>query len=69
MTPILDSWTKKADFPGRDRFNGVAFSVDGKGYYGAGEAKEGIVGLRDCGSTIQKQTRGRSLLTFLVAAV
>jgi hypothetical protein len=45
--PETDSWIKKADFPGRDRFNGIAFSVDGKGYYGAGESKEVIAGLRD----------------------
>lgn len=45
--PQTDSWTKKADFPGRDRFNGIAFSVDGKGYYGAGQAKDAVAGLRD----------------------
>jgi hypothetical protein len=45
--PDTDSWTKKADFPGNDRVNGIAFSVDGKGYYGAGEAKDVIEGLRD----------------------
>ncbi|MDO1447256.1 hypothetical protein Q0590_13380 [Rhodocytophaga aerolata] len=45
--PDTDTWTKKADFPGRDRMNGVAFAVDGKGYYGAGQAKDAIEGLRD----------------------
>jgi N-acetylneuraminic acid mutarotase len=27
--------------------NGIAFAVDGNGYYGAGEVKDGIEGLRD----------------------
>jgi N-acetylneuraminic acid mutarotase len=34
--PDLDSWTRKADFPGGDRYQLSSFSVDGKGYVGMG---------------------------------
>ena len=34
--PILDSWTRKADFPGGDRYQLSSFSVDGLGYVGLG---------------------------------
>lgn len=34
--PQLDSWTRKADFPGLDRYQLSSFSVDGKGYVGMG---------------------------------
>jgi N-acetylneuraminic acid mutarotase len=32
----LDQWTRKADFPGGTRVEAVAFSVNGKGYFGLG---------------------------------
>lgn len=32
----LDSWTKKADFPGTARNSAVAFTANGKGYFGTG---------------------------------
>lgn len=35
--PLLDQWTRMADFPGLDRFQLASFSVDGKGYVGMGE--------------------------------
>ena len=34
--PQLDSWTRKADFPGLDRYQLSSFAVDGKGYVGMG---------------------------------
>lgn len=34
--PTADKWTKKADFPGLARVNGVAFSINGAGYMGIG---------------------------------
>jgi hypothetical protein len=44
-------WNEKKPFPGEFLGRYVSFSigskVDGKGYYGAGEAKEAIEGLRD----------------------
>lgn len=42
----LDQWTKMADFPGVPRVNGVAFSVNQKGFFGLGVDAEGN-GLRD----------------------
>lgn len=34
--PLLDSWTRKADFPGLDRYQMTSVSIDGKGYVGMG---------------------------------
>ncbi|MEO9533317.1 MAG: T9SS type A sorting domain-containing protein [Crocinitomicaceae bacterium] len=34
--PNLDTWTRKADFPGGDRYQLSSFAVDGKGYVGLG---------------------------------
>lgn len=34
--PASNVWTQKADFPGSARYDVVSFSVDGKGYIGAG---------------------------------
>lgn len=34
--PASNVWTQKADFPGSARYDAVSFSVDGKGYIGAG---------------------------------
>jgi len=34
----LSTFTRKADFPGSARHNGVAFAINGKGYYGTGMA-------------------------------
>jgi N-acetylneuraminic acid mutarotase len=62
--PQTDSWTKKADFPGRDRVNGIAFSVDGKGYYGAGEAKDRIEGLRDLWQYNPKEDKWEKFADF-----
>lgn len=41
-----DTWTRKADFPGTQRSRGIAFSVNGKGYFGLGTATDQR-GLRD----------------------
>jgi hypothetical protein len=62
--PDTDSWTKKADFPGRDRMNGVAFAVDGKGYYGAGQAKDAIEGLRDLWQYDPKENTWKKFADF-----
>jgi N-acetylneuraminic acid mutarotase len=35
-SPTLDQWTRKADFPGFDRFQLSSFSIDDKGYVGMG---------------------------------
>ena len=43
--PKADRWTRKADFPGSNRTQGFAFSVQGRGYYGLGTA--GDQALRD----------------------
>ncbi|WP_337041652.1 hypothetical protein [Emticicia sp. 17c] len=42
-----DTWIKKADFPGEDRFEGVMFGVDDKIYYGLGQSKTQPKGFRD----------------------
>ena len=34
--PAADQWTRKADFPGEPRFEGIAFGAGGKGYAGTG---------------------------------
>ena len=34
--PQLDSWTRKADFPGLDRYQLSSFALEGKGYVGMG---------------------------------
>ncbi|MBD3635916.1 MAG: T9SS type A sorting domain-containing protein [Crocinitomicaceae bacterium] len=34
--PLLDTWTRKANFPGLDRYQLSSFSIDGKGYVGMG---------------------------------
>ena len=34
--PLLDSWTRLADFPGGDRYQMSSFGVEGKGYVGMG---------------------------------
>jgi N-acetylneuraminic acid mutarotase len=34
--PVLDSWTRLADFPGGDRYQMSSFGVEGKGYVGMG---------------------------------
>ena len=34
--PLSDSWTRKADFPGLDRYQLSSFAVEGKGYVGMG---------------------------------
>ncbi|MFD0763364.1 Kelch repeat-containing protein [Mucilaginibacter lutimaris] len=34
--PATDKWTQKADFPGGERANTVAFSINGVGYMGLG---------------------------------
>ena len=36
--PSIDTWTKKADFPGGGRYAAVGFSINGKGYLGMGYA-------------------------------
>lgn len=42
-----DSWIKKADFPGEDRYEGVMFGIDDKIYYGLGQSKTEAKGFRD----------------------
>ncbi|UKN02434.1 T9SS type A sorting domain-containing protein [Paracrocinitomix mangrovi] len=34
--PILDTWTRMADFPGLDRYQLSSFALEGKGYVGMG---------------------------------
>lgn len=34
--PVLDLWTKKADYPGKGSYAATAFSINGKGYVGLG---------------------------------
>jgi N-acetylneuraminic acid mutarotase len=34
--PALNTWTRKADFPGNARYNAVGFSIGNKGYIGTG---------------------------------
>ena len=43
----LDIWTRKADFPGDDRYEGVIFGIDDKIYYGLGQSKTEAKGFRD----------------------
>ena len=45
--PEGDTWTVRAQFPGPDRVNGLAFSLKGKGYYGLGQSRDQLQGLRD----------------------
>ena len=42
-----DTWLRKADFPGEDRFDGVIFGIDDKIYYGLGQSKIEAKGFRD----------------------
>ncbi len=42
-----DVWTRKADFPGEDRYEGVIFGIDDKIYYGLGQSKTTAKGFRD----------------------
>lgn len=42
-----DSWIKKADFPGEDRYEGIMFGIDDKIYYGLGQSKTDAKGFRD----------------------
>lgn len=35
-SPVTDTWTAKADFPGSTRFAATGFSINGKGYVGTG---------------------------------
>lgn len=44
---FTDTWTRKADFPGEDRFEGVIFGISGKVYYGLGQSKTEAKGFRD----------------------
>jgi len=37
FNPITNEWSKKSNFPGTLRYNGVAFSLDNRLYYGFGE--------------------------------
>lgn len=43
----LDIWTRKADFPGEDRYEGVIFGINDKIYYGLGQSKTDAKGFRD----------------------
>ena len=45
--PAADRWLRRADFPGAGRVRGVAFSLEGRGYYGAGQNIDKPGGLRD----------------------
>lgn len=36
--PDLNTWTAKADFPGVPIYGGASFAINGKGYYGIGNA-------------------------------
>jgi hypothetical protein len=45
--PATDRWTRRADFPGRERIRGIAFSYNGRGYYGTGQGIGQTGGLRD----------------------
>ena len=40
--PALDSWTRKADFPGAATLESIGFSVSGKGYVGLGANSSGV---------------------------
>ena len=42
-----DTWTRKADFVGEDRQEGVLFGIDDKVYYGLGQSKTDAKGFRD----------------------
>ena len=42
-----DTWTRKADFPGDDRYEGTIFGVKDKIYYGLGQSKTEAKGFRD----------------------
>lgn len=42
--PSADNWNRKADFPGEERMNAVAFSVGKKGYVGLGFGGTGNLG-------------------------
>ena len=42
-----DTWVRKADFPGEDRYEGVIFGINDKIYYGLGQAKVEPKGFRD----------------------
>ncbi len=42
-----DTWTRKADFAGEDRQEGVLFGIDDKIYYGLGQSKTDAKGFRD----------------------
>ena len=41
------TWTRKKDFPGTGRHEGVAFSANGKGYFGTGFAFSGVTFFND----------------------
>ncbi|MDP5120468.1 MAG: hypothetical protein NWQ46_02650, partial [Spirosomaceae bacterium] len=42
-----DKWTKRADFPGEDRKEGILFGIADKVYYGLGQSKTEAKGFRD----------------------
>ncbi len=42
-----DIWTRRADFPGQDRQEGVLFGINDKVYYGLGQSKTDAKGFRD----------------------
>lgn len=42
--PAVDTWTKKADFPGGLRQRGISFAVNGKGYVGLGSMGNTLYG-------------------------
>ena len=42
-----DTWIRKADFPGDDRYEGVLFGIADKIYYGLGQSKTEAKGFRD----------------------
>jgi hypothetical protein len=42
-----DTWLRKANFPGEDRYEGVIFGINDKVYYGLGQSKTEAKGFRD----------------------
>ncbi|MCU0338574.1 MAG: hypothetical protein MUE30_01725 [Spirosomaceae bacterium] len=45
--PTQNQWVRRADFVGSNRRNGAGFALNGRVYYGLGQAPQGGAGLRD----------------------
>ncbi|CAH0996930.1 N-acetylneuraminate epimerase [Emticicia aquatica] len=60
----LDIWTKKADFPGEDRYEGTMFGVDDKIYYGLGQSKTEAKGFRDIWQYDPQTNQWRNFATY-----